>query len=165
MKELERNVALRVSPVPGSDAYSVSGRGLLHLSVLIETMRREGYELSVGKPQVILLGTGSEVTLCVEAYERLQKDGIQARVVSMPSWELFEKQSKDYREQVLPSAILARVAVEQASAFGWAQYVGMTGAVIGMKSFGTSAPFQHLQKRFGFTVENIVAAARAQLAR
>ncbi|MBM2803862.1 MAG: Transketolase [Deltaproteobacteria bacterium] len=117
------------------------------------------------KPQVILIGTGSEVSLCVEAYEQLQKDGIQARVVSMPSWELFEKQTKDYREQVLPSSVTARVAVEQAVAFGWAQYVGMTGAVIGMKSFGASAPFQHLQKKFGFTVENIVAAAKAQLAR
>jgi len=120
-------------------------------------------DAGAGKPQVILLGTGSEVSLCVEAYEQLQKDGIQARVVSMPSWELFEKQSKEYREQVLPSSILARVAVEQASAFGWAQYVGMTGAIIGMKSFGASAPFQQLQKKFGFTVENIVAAAKAQL--
>ena len=120
-------------------------------------------DAAAGKPQVILLGTGSEVSLCIEAYEQLQKDGIQARVVSMPSWELFEKQSKEYREQVLPPAILARVAVEQASAFGWAQYVGMTGAVIGMKSFGASAPFQQLQKKFGFTVENIVAAAKAQI--
>ena len=116
-----------------------------------------------GKPQVILIGTGSEVYLCVEAYEHLQKDGIQACVVSMPSWELFEQQPKEYREQVLPSSITARVAVEQASTFGWAQYVGMTGAVIGMKRFGASAPFQQLQKKFGFTVENIVAAAKAQL--
>jgi transketolase len=120
-------------------------------------------DAATGKPQVILLGTGSEVYLCVEAYEQLQKDGIQARVVSMPSWELFEKQSKDYREQVLPPSITARVAVEQASAFGWAQYVGLTGAVIAMKSFGASAPFAQLQKKFGFTVENIVAAAKAQL--
>ncbi len=120
-------------------------------------------DAAAGKPQIILLGTGSEVSLCVEAYEQLQKDGIQARVVSMPSWELFEKQSKDYREQVLPSSVTARVAVEQASAFGWAQYVGMSGAVIGMKSFGASAPFQQLQKKFGFTVENIVAAAKGQI--
>jgi len=122
-------------------------------------------DADAGRPQVILLGTGSEVSLCVEAYEQLQKDGIRARVVSMPSWELFEKQTKDYREQVLPSSVTARVAVEQATAFGWAQYVGMTGAVIGMKSFGASAPFQHLQKKFGFTVENVIAAAKAQLAR
>ncbi|HET7005127.1 MAG TPA: transketolase C-terminal domain-containing protein, partial [Candidatus Binatia bacterium] len=116
------------------------------------------------KPQVILIGTGSEVSLCIDAYEQLKKDGIRARVVSMPSWELFEQQSKEYREQVLPSSITARVAVEQGVTLGWAQYVGMTGAVVGMKSFGASAPFQHLQKKFGFTVENVVAAARAQLA-
>jgi transketolase len=116
------------------------------------------------KPQVILIGTGSEVSLCIDAYEQLKKDGIRARVVSMPSWELFEQQSKEYREQVLPSSITARVAVEQGVTLGWAQYVGMTGAVIGMKSFGASAPFQHLQKKFGFTVENVMAAAKAQLA-
>jgi transketolase len=116
------------------------------------------------QPQVILIGTGSEVSLCVDAYEQLKKEGIRARVVSMPSWELFEQQSKEYREQVLPSSITARVAVEQGVTFGWAQYVGMTGAVIGMKSFGASAPFQQLQKKFGFTVENVVAAAKAQLA-
>ena len=116
------------------------------------------------QPQVILIGTGSEVSLCVDAYEQLKKEGIRARVVSMPSWELFEQQSKQYREQVLPSSITARVAVEQGVTFGWAQYVGPKGAVIGMKSFGASAPFQHLQKKFGFTVENVVAAAKAQLA-
>jgi transketolase len=115
------------------------------------------------KPQVILIGTGSEVYLCIEAYEQLKKNGIQARVVSMPSWELFEQQSKEYREQVLPSTVAARVAVEQGVAMGWAKYVGSTGAVIGMKSFGASAPFAHLQKRFGFTAEAIVAAAKAQL--
>jgi transketolase len=115
------------------------------------------------KPQVILIGTGSEVYLCIEAYEQLKKNGIQARVVSMPSWELFEQQSKEYREQVLPSTVAARVAVEQGVAMGWAKYVGSTGAVIGMKSFGASAPFAHLQKRFGLTAEAIVAAAKAQL--
>ena len=117
-----------------------------------------------GKPQVILIGTGSEVYLCVEAYEQLKKDGVQARVVSMPSWELFEKQSPSYREQVLPPAVTARVAVEQGSTMGWAYYVGSKGAVIGMKSFGASAPFGLLQKKFGFTVENILAAAKAQIA-
>ena len=117
-----------------------------------------------GKPQVILIGTGSEVSLCINAYEQLKKDGIRARVVSMPSWELFERQSPEYREQVLPAAVTARVAVEQGVTLGWAQYVGATGAVIGMKRFGASAPFQQLQKKFGFTVENVVAAAKAQLA-
>jgi transketolase len=117
-----------------------------------------------GKPQVILVGTGSEVSLCIEAQEQLKKDGVQARVVSMPSWELFARQSAEYREQVLPAAVTARVAVEQGVGFGWAEHVGAKGAVIGMKSFGASAPFQHLQKKFGFTVENVVAAAKAQLA-
>src|SRR5258706_4265062 len=115
------------------------------------------------QPQVILIGTGSEVSLCVEAYEQLKKDGIRARVVSMPSCELFERQSQDYREQVLPASITARVAVEQGVSFGWAQYVGISGAVIGMKSFGASAPFSQLQKKFGFTVDNVVAAAKAQI--
>jgi transketolase len=116
-----------------------------------------------GRPRVILLATGSEVSLCVEAHEQLKKDGVQARVVSMPSWELFERQNKEYREQVLPAAVTARVAVEQGSTLGWSKYVGVNGAVIGLKRFGASAPFQHLQKKFGFTVENIVAAAKAQL--
>ena len=116
-----------------------------------------------GKPQVILIGTGSEVSLCVAAYEELKKDGIQGRVVSMPSWELFGRQGAEYREQVLPAAVTARVAVEQGVTFGWAEYVGAKGAVIGMKGFGGSAPFQNLQKKFGFTVENVVAAAKAQL--
>ncbi|HEX6769008.1 MAG TPA: transketolase C-terminal domain-containing protein, partial [Candidatus Binatia bacterium] len=118
-----------------------------------------------GKPQVILIGTGSEVALCIDAYEQLKQDGIRARVVSMPSWELFERQSQEYREQVLPAAVTARVAVEQGVTLGWSQYAGAAGAVIGMKRFGASAPFQQLQKKFGFTVENIVAAAKAQLAR
>ena len=116
-----------------------------------------------GKPQVILIGTGSEVSLCVEASEQLKKDGIQARVVSMPSWELFEKQNAAYHEQVLPSNVTARVAVEQGVELGWSRYVGSKRAVIAMQGFGASAPFQHLQKKFGFTVENVVAAAKAQL--
>ena len=120
-------------------------------------------EAEGGKPEVILIGTGSEVYLCVEAYEQLKKAGVPARVVSMPSWELFERQSQAYRDQVLPPAITARVAVEQGSTFGWANHVGLKGAVIGMKSFGASAPFGQLQKKFGFTVENIVAAAQAQI--
>lgn len=118
-----------------------------------------------GKPELILIGTGSEVSLCVEAWEQLKNAGIHARVISMPSWELFERQAKPYRDQVLPPAVTARVAVEQGVTLGWERYVGVTGAVIGMKSFGASAPFQQLQKKFGFTTENIVAAAKAQLAR
>jgi transketolase len=118
-----------------------------------------------GKPDVLLLSSGSEVSLCVEAYERLAADGIRARVVSMPSWELFEQQNQSYRESVLPPEVIARVSVEQASTFGWERYVGPTGARIGMETFGASAPLKELQKKFGFTVDHVVEAAREQLAR
>jgi transketolase len=117
-----------------------------------------------GKPDVLLLGTGSEVSLCVGAWETLAKDGIKARVVSMPSWELFDHQSQDYRDSVLPPAVTARVSVEQASTFGWHRYVGLSGEAIGMKTFGASAPLKELQKKFGFSVDAVVAAARKQLA-
>ena len=118
-----------------------------------------------GKPDVLLLGTGSEVSLCVDAYEQLKAEGIKARVVSMPSWEIFERQDREYRESVLPPSIKARVAVEQASTLGWAHYVGLSGAILGMKTFGASAPLKVLQKEFGFTKENVVAAAKEQLER
>jgi transketolase len=116
-----------------------------------------------GSPQVILIGTGSEVSLCIAAQERLAAEGVGARVVSMPSWELFERQPRSYRESVLPPDVAARVAVEQATPFGWSRWVGEGGAVIGMTSFGASAPFGELQKKFGFTVENVVQAAKKQL--
>jgi transketolase len=118
-----------------------------------------------GKPDVLLLATGSEVHLCTEAYERLKAEGVKARVVSMPSWEIFEHQPAEYRESVLPARVTARVAVEQASTFGWNQYVGTTGHLIAMKTFGASAPLKELQKKFGFTVEAVIAAAREQLRR
>ncbi len=118
-----------------------------------------------GKPDVLLLATGSEVSLCVAAYEELKAEGIRARVVSMPSWEIFERQSQAYRESVLPPSVKARVALEQASAWGWAHYVGMDGAVLGMRMFGASAPLKVLQKEFGFTKENVIAAAKEQLGR
>jgi transketolase len=118
-----------------------------------------------GQPEVILIGTGSEVALCVSAYEQLRINGIKARVVSMPSWELFERQDASYRDHVLPPAVTARVAVEQASTFGWAHYVGTTGTVIGMTTFGASAPLKVLQKEFGFTMERVVEAAMLQLRR
>ncbi len=120
-------------------------------------------DASDGKPEVILMGTGSEVSLCVSAYEQLKAEGVKARVVSMPSWDLFEAQSADYKAQVLPPDIKARVAVEQAATFGWSKYVGPTGIVIGMTRFGASAPIKELQKKFGFTTENVVAAARKAL--
>ena len=121
-----------------------------------------------GTPDVLLLATGSEVSLCVEAHERLAAEGIKARVVSMPSWEIFERYCRDhpeYREQVLPQSVTARVSVEKASTLGWARYVGADGHSIGMETFGASAPLEELQKKFGFTPENIVAAARQQIAR
>jgi transketolase len=115
------------------------------------------------KPAVILIGTGSEVRLCVEAYEKLNKDGTPARVVSMPSWELFEAQDQAYRDSVLPPQIKARVSVEMGSVIGWDRYVGSAGAAIGMHTFGASAPLKDLLTKFGFTVERVVAAARDQI--
>ena len=118
-----------------------------------------------GKPDVLLLATGSEVSLCIAAYEQLKAEGIKARVVSMPSWKLFERQSEEYRESVIPPGVAARVAVEEASTLGWAQYVGLHGAIIGMHTFGASAPLQALQRYFKFTPEHVVAAAKEQIAR
>jgi transketolase len=118
------------------------------------------------RPDVLLLATGSEVALCLEARERLQADGIQARVVSMPSWEVFEyycRKHPEYREVVLPAAVKARVSVEQASEFGWERYVGSTGRIIGMNTFGASAPLKELQTKFGFTPGRIMDAAREQV--
>ena len=116
-----------------------------------------------GKPQVILMATGSEVYLCLDACEKLKVEGIRARVVSMPSWDLFEHQDQGYRDQVLPPDVTARVAVEMASTFGWAQYTGLKGRVIAMRTFGASAPLKDLQKKFGFTTEAVIQAARELL--
>jgi len=118
-----------------------------------------------GRPDVILIGTGSEVSLCVAAYEQLKANGIKTRVVSMPSWELFDQQDQAYRDHVLPPSVTSRVAVEQASTFGWAHYVGAVGSVIGMTTFGASAPLKILQKEFGFTKERVVEAAMQQVKR
>ncbi|HEX5509975.1 MAG TPA: transketolase [Pseudolabrys sp.] len=118
-----------------------------------------------GKPQVILIGTGSEVALCVEAFEELKRQGIPARVVSMPSWELFERQDQAYRDGVLPPDVIARVSVEMGSVIGWDRYAGMTGAKIGMTTFGASAPLKDLLTKFGFTPTKVVAAAKEQIAR
>ena len=118
-----------------------------------------------GKPDVLLLATGSEVALCVAAYEQLKTEGIKARVVSMPSWELFERQSQEYRDSVIPPGVAARVAVEEASTLGWAKYVGLHGTVIGMHTFGESAPLQVVQRYFHFTPEHVVTAAKEQITR
>ena len=131
-------------------------------------LRRGAYILSDaadGKPDVLLLATGSEVSLCTGAQEELKKQGLQARVISMPSWKLFEDQDEAYRESVIPSHIRARVSVEQAARFGWERYVGIDGARIGMRTFGESAPLEKLVKKFGFTVDAVVAAALEQVNR
>ena len=117
-----------------------------------------------GKPEVILMGTGSEVSLCVDAYEKLKSEGVKARVVSMPSFEIFEQQDATYKESVLPAAVTARVSVEMASTFGWGKYTGLKGRNVGMHRFGASAPLKDLLKFFGFTVDTVVAEARAAMA-
>ena len=116
-------------------------------------------------PEVILIGTGSEVSLCLEAYEQLTNEGVRARVVSMPSWELFDDQDREYRDSVLPPHVKARVSVEEASDFGWTKYTGTEGHNIGIETFGASAPIKQLLKKFGFTVDHIVAAAKSQILR
>jgi transketolase len=116
-----------------------------------------------GKPDVLLIATGSEVSLCVSAQEQLAAAGVKARVVSMPSWQIFEQQTQEYRDSVIPPAIAARVCVEMASVFGWERYAGLKGAIIGMRSFGASGPIKDLLKHFGFTVEAVVDAAKKQV--
>jgi transketolase len=131
------------------------------------SIAKGGYVLACnapdGKPAVILIGTGTELQMAVEAYEKLKAEGVKARVVSLPSWEVFEHQSKEYRDSVLPPATKARVSVEQGSTFGWSRYVGDGGVSIGMKTFGASAPLKELQKKFGFTGEAVYNAAKALL--
>jgi transketolase len=129
-------------------------------------VRKGGYVLAdskPGEPQLILMATGSEVTITLQAYEILSNEGIAVRVVSLPSWEIFEEQTPEYRESVIPKNVPARLAIETASPFGWKQYVGDHGDVIGMTTFGASAPVEAVMKHFGFTVENVVARAKALL--
>jgi transketolase len=117
------------------------------------------------KPELILMATGSEVSLCISVFEQLSAEGHKVRVVSMPSWEIFEKQSVEYRNSVLPPEVTARISVEQASTLGWSQYVGHEGVTIGMKTFGASAPLKELLKKFGFTPDAVIEAARKLLAK
>jgi len=116
-----------------------------------------------GEPQVILIASGSEVALAINAHETLLAEGIRSRVVSMPSWEIFDQQSSEYRNSVLPPGLTARLAIEQASPFGWERYVGTSGRIIGMNTFGASAPLKEPQRRFGFEPERVAAAARELL--
>jgi transketolase len=130
-----------------------------------EGLARGGYVLAdcEGEAQVILIATGSEVHLAVDAYEDLSAEGVRARVVSLPSWYLFDNQDEEYRESVLPQSVQARVAVEQASTLGWDRYVGPQGKIVAMHTFGASAPLAELQRKFGFTPEGVVEAARELL--
>jgi transketolase len=116
-----------------------------------------------GNPEVILIGSGSEVSVCIDAHEELVAEGIRSRVVSMPSWDIFEQQTPDYQNSVLPPRVTARVAVEQASTLGWERYVGRSGRVIGMKTFGASAPLKELQRKFGFEPERVTEIAKELL--
>jgi transketolase len=132
-----------------------------------EGTHRGGYVLADAPggatPDVLLLSTGSEVSLCVAAYERLAGEGIKARVVSLPSWEVFEHQTEEYKESVIPPTVRARVAVEQAARFGWQRYTTNNDQIIGMKTFGASAPLKELTKKFGFTIENVVETAKREI--
>jgi transketolase len=131
-----------------------------------EGLHQGGYVLadSDGDPELILIATGSEVSLAVDAYEELRSDGVRARVVSLPSWYLFDLQPDEYRESVLPEAVQARVAVEQGSTLGWDRYVGPRGQIVGMHTFGASAPLKEVQRKFGFTPQRVAEAARELLA-
>ena len=130
-----------------------------------EGVRRGAYALAdcKGTPEIIMMGTGSEVQLCVAAYEQLTAEGVRCRVISMPSWKLFEKQPKEYKDQLLPPSVRNRLAVEAATTLGWREYTGLDGRVIGRRDFGASAPIKDLWKNFGFTVEHVVAEAKSML--
>jgi transketolase len=117
------------------------------------------------EPEVILIASGSELILAVEAHEKLIAEGIRSRVVSMPSWDVFEQQTRKYRDSVLPPGVTARIALEQASTFGWERYVGSTGRIIGMETFGASAPLKELQRKFGFEPDRVVLFAKELLGR
>jgi transketolase len=116
-----------------------------------------------GKPDVLLIGTGSEVSLCIEAHTKLTAEGVKARVISLPSWELFERQPSEYRDSVIPPKVTARVTIEAGAVLGWERYAGPTGAIIGMRSFGSSAPFKDLFKEYGLTADAVYQAARKQV--
>jgi len=150
-------LALTRQPVPTLDRSKyASAEGVKHGAYILG-------DAPDGKPEVILIATGSELYVAAEAHEQLLASGIRSRVVSMPCWEIFEQQDETYRESVFPSQVTARVAVEQAATLGWERYVGPKGRVIGMHTFGASAPYNDLQKKFGFTAENVVAQVKQVL--
>jgi transketolase len=128
-----------------------------------EGVQRGGYVLADpedGDPELILIATGSEVQLALGAHERLEGEGIPSRVVSLPCWEIFEKQDRSYRDEVLPPGVTARLAIEEASPLGWEKWTGSEGAIMGMTTFGQSAPFADVEAEFGFTVDNVTKVAR-----
>lgn len=159
LKDRPVSLILSRQPIPTFDrARYASAVGLARGAYVLA-------DVADGRPDVLLIGTGSEVALCIEAYEALRKEGVAARVVSMPSWELFEQQDQAYRDDVLPPHVRARVSVEAGSVLGWDRYVGMNGARIGMHTFGSSAPLKDLLPRFGFTFQKVLAAAKQQLSK
>jgi transketolase len=152
-------LALSRQPLPTLDrAKYAPASGLAHGAYVLA-------DAPGGDPEVILIASGSEVSLAVDAHEKLIAEGIRSRVVSMPSWDIFEHQTKDYRASVLPPKVTARVAVEQASTFGWERYVGNSGRIIGMHTFGASAPLKELQRKFGFEPDRVAAVAKELLGR
>jgi transketolase len=152
-------LALSRQPLPTFDRSKyASASGVAHGAYVLA-------DAPGGNPEVILIASGSEVSLAVEAHEKLLAEGIRSRVVSMPSWDIFDHQTKEYRDSVLPPDVKARVAIEQASTFGWERYVGTSGHTIGMNTFGASAPLKELQRKFGFHPDQVVAAAKNQLGR
>lgn len=151
-------IVLSRQPLPTLDQSKYGSAEGVHRGAYVLADSSNG-----AKPDVLLLATGSEIALCIDACEKLLAEGVKARVVSMPCWELFEQQSDEYKESVIPSDVMARVAVEKAARFGWQRYTMSTNQIIGMRSFGASAPLKELTKKFGFTVENIVETARRQI--
>jgi transketolase len=152
-------LALSRQPLPTLDRTKyASAAGVAHGAYVLA-------DAPGGQPEVILIGTGSELSLAVQAHERLIAEGIRSRVVSMPSWEIFDHQPGQYRDSVLPPNVKARVAVEQGSTLGWERYVGTAGTVLGMVTFGASAPLKELQRRYGFEPDKVAAAAKALLGR
>jgi transketolase len=150
-------LALSRQPLPTLDREKyASASGVAHGAYILA-------DAPGGKPDVILIASGSEVSLCVDAHEELAAEGIRSRVVSMPSWDIFEHQPQAYRDSVLPPDVTARVAVEQASTFGWERYVGLSGRIVGMKTFGASAPLKELQRKFGFQPERVTEVVRELL--
>jgi transketolase len=159
LKDRPACLALTRQPLPTFDRerYAPASGVARGAYVMAQTQGRQS--------EVILIGTGSEIALCVEAYEVLKQEGIAARVVSMPSWELFEQQNQAYRDSVLPPGVTARVSVEAGSTIGWDRYAGVNGAKIGMRSFGASAPIKDVMAKFGFTAADVIAAAKEQIAK